>query len=272
MKLFKTRKNSRLFLLIVLLIIVGIAESGLLLWKASQQEKAPAKSNSTQQVSQNNNSQKTNPLPADQTGIASSLQATVNKGRALPGSYTPKPLVVPKIALRLAAGSEEMYLRQEAAEALAEMAQAAEDTGVKLMLASGYRSYNFQRNLYGSYVSSQGQAQADRTSARPGHSEHQLGLAADLEPTSRQCEIEVCFGDLPEGKWLAANAYQYGFIIRYPSDKESLTGYDYEPWHVRYIGKDLAAKVKQSGKTLEQHFDLSTFPTYPENIITLKEN
>ena len=271
-KLKLSRRYKRSLIILLVLVLIGIAESTLLFWKASQEEKKQADANSNQQVSKNTGSQGVGPTSSYPTDKATSLQAVVNKGRALPGGYIPKQLVVPKIPLALAVGNQEMYLRQEAAEALAEMAEAAKTGGANLMLASGYRSYNFQKNLYNSYVSSQGPAQADRTSARPGHSEHQTGLAADLEPSSRQCEIEVCFGQLPEGKWLAANAYKYGFIIRYPNGKESLTGYDYEPWHVRYVGQDLATKVYQSGQTLEQYFDLPAAPAYPETILTLKES
>ncbi len=109
----------------------------------------------------------------------------------------------------------------------------------------------------------QGKAVADTQSARPGFSEHQTGLAADIEPASRTCEVQECFGDTPEGQWVAANAYKYGFVIRYPKDMQHVTGYIYEPWHVRYVGKKLAEQMHKEGvATLEQFFGLENAPDY----------
>ena len=135
--------------------------------------------------------------------------------------------------------------------------------GVNIMSASGYRSYTFQVKLYGRYVQEQGQAVADSQSARAGYSEHQTGLAVDVEPTSRQCEVDPCFANTPEGQWLAANAYKYGFVIRYPSDKQQVTGYIPEPWHVRYVGTDLSNQMHdQDITTLEEFFGLPAAPNY----------
>ncbi|PJE65534.1 hypothetical protein COU91_01040 [Candidatus Saccharibacteria bacterium CG10_big_fil_rev_8_21_14_0_10_47_8] len=194
---------------------------------------------------------------------AASLSVVVNKGRILPSTYVPANLVVPNVALRLGPGSPEMRVRADAASAMEQLFAAAARDSLQLKLASGYRSYSFQRSLYNGYVASLGQAYADATSARPGHSEHQTGLAADLEPASRNCEIQECFGNTAEGKWLAANSYKYGFIIRYQQGKQSLTGYQYEPWHVRYLGTSLATKVYSSGKILEQYFGLPSYADYP---------
>jgi D-alanyl-D-alanine carboxypeptidase len=156
-----------------------------------------------------------------------------------------------------------MQLRSDSASALEQMVSSANKQSIHLMLASGYRSYVEQVSVYASEVKNNGQAGADKESARPGHSEHQTGLAADLEPASRTCEIDPCFADKPEGKWLAANAYKYGFIIRYQQTQESLTGYKYEPWHVRYIGNALANQIHQNGQTLEQFFGLAAYGDYP---------
>jgi D-alanyl-D-alanine carboxypeptidase len=112
-------------------------------------------------------------------------------------------------------------------------------------------------------VQSEGQAVADTQSARPGYSEHQSGLAADLEPASRKCEVDQCFGDTPEGKWLSANAYKYGFVIRYPLGLDNITGYEYEPWHVRYVGIALSTEMHDEGiLTLEQFFAISGGTAY----------
>jgi zinc D-Ala-D-Ala carboxypeptidase len=192
-----------------------------------------------------------------------SIWVVVNKQRALnPIDYAPS-LTVPTIPLRLASASDEMHVSTQMAPALERLVAAGKSAGVNLMLASGYRSYSLQVLVYNSEVKNYGQAKADQESARPGHSEHQTGLAADLEPASRQCEIDQCFGSTPEGKWLAANAYKYGFIIRYPQGKQNITGYEYEPWHVRYVGTALSMEMHKEGiNTLEEFFGLPSAPTY----------
>ncbi len=136
------------------------------------------------------------------------------------------------------------------------MFAAAAKDGNQLLLASGYRSEGLQRTLYNGYVQKEGQAAADRSSAKPGTSEHQTGLAADVGAASRKCEIEVCFGDMPEGEWLANHASHYGFIIRYPQGKEAVTGYEYEPWHIRYVGVALATELLPTQQTMEEFFSI----------------
>ncbi|MBR5515375.1 MAG: M15 family metallopeptidase [Clostridia bacterium] len=136
--------------------------------------------------------------------------------------------------------------------ALQQMFSAASNAGISLYVVSGFRSYDTQYNTYYGYVSRSGQADADRYSARPGHSEHQTGLAFDLN------SLEQTFGNTKEGKWLKANAHKYGFIIRYPEGKESVTGYMYEPWHVRYLGTDIATDVFESGLCLEEYLGITS--------------
>jgi D-alanyl-D-alanine carboxypeptidase len=194
-----------------------------------------------------------------------SIWAVVNKGRALPASYSPQDLLAPNVPLRLPATDPEMQIRTVAAPLLQQMFDEALKQNVHLMLSSGYRSYALQSIVYGSYVNSQGQKSADSSSAKPGHSEHQTGLAIDIEPTNRDCEVELCFANTPEGKWLAANAYKYGFIIRYQKGQEKLSGYDYEPWHVRFVGKELAAQIHTSNQTLEQFFGQPSYTEYKSN-------
>jgi zinc D-Ala-D-Ala carboxypeptidase len=193
-----------------------------------------------------------------------SLWVIANKHNPLqPKNYAPGDLVTPDIPLRLTAKDDEMLLRKPAADALKDLADGAKADGLELMVASGYRSYNFQVGLYNTYVRQQGQAVADSQSARPGFSEHQTGLAVDVEPGSRKCEVETCFGELAEGKWVAANAWKYGFVIRYQENKQSTTGYIYEPWHLRYVGKDLSTELHNNGNpTLEDFFGLGAAPDY----------
>lgn len=136
--------------------------------------------------------------------------------------------------------------------ALYEMFAAAQADGYYLYVASGFRSYDFQNMLYNNYVAMDGKANADTYSARPGHSEHQTGLAFDLN------QVADYFAYTPEGIWLADNCWKYGFIIRYPLGKEAQTGYKYEPWHVRFIGKDNAEKVYKSGLCLEEYLNITS--------------
>lgn len=188
----------------------------------------------------------------------SSLWVITNKKQPLvPADYSPSDLVYPKVALRVP-GNESMQVRASTAHALEKMVLAADQAGVHLMLSSGYRSYNYQVGLYNGYVKSQGQALADTQSARPGHSEHQTGLAVDLEPTSRHCEVEDCFAATPEGQWLNVNAYRYGFLLRYTTAEQAITGYKGEPWHYRFVGTELSNQLHDVHvPTLEQFFSVS---------------
>jgi len=193
------------------------------------------------------------------TSENSSLWVVVNKKHPLnPKDYTPESLVVPNIPLRSNITNTEKYIRADTAKALEHMVKEASSQGIHLNLQSGYRSYSFQVNLYNGYVKQQGQAAADRQSARPGYSEHQTGLAADMGGTSQpSCNVASCFATTTEGKWLATNAYRYGFLIRYTVDGESTTGYEYEPWHIRYIGTNLSTEMHTQGvETLEAFFDI----------------
>lgn len=197
------------------------------------------------------------------TSDPSSIWVVVNKQHALqPKSYVPSDLVVPNVPLRVP-GNESMQLGQVSAVALEKMFADAKAQGLSLMLSSGYRSYSYQVSLYNSYVKSSGQIFADNISARPGFSEHQTGLAADIEPASQKCDVDKCFGDLPEGKWLAANAYKYGFIVRYTDGNQSITGYAPEPWHIRYVGVGLATELHNINvSTLEQFFGITGGASY----------
>ena len=196
---------------------------------------------------------------------STSLWAVVNKLRPLtPKTYVPSNLVVPNIPLRGNITSTEKYVRSDTATALEKMVADATAQGVHFNLQSGYRSYDFQVTLYNRYVQQQGQAAADTQSARPGYSEHQTGLAADLGGTSNpSCNVEAFYGTTAESNWLAANADKYGFIVRYPQDKTPITGYTYEPWHVRYIGTELSTELQDKNiQTLEEFFGLPAAPDY----------
>ncbi|HSH18212.1 MAG TPA: M15 family metallopeptidase [Candidatus Saccharimonadales bacterium] len=191
--------------------------------------------------------------------------AVINKRRPLrPVEYVPATLTVPAVPLRSNITGDERQLTATAAAALESLVNGAKAEGIQLTMQSGYRSYNFQMNLYNRYVRQQGQDVADTQSARPGHSEHQTGLAADVGGISNPaCNVEPCFADTAEGKWVADNAHTYGFIIRYPLNKAAVTGYIYEPWHLRYVGVELAGEIRrQSGVTMEELFSLPPAPDY----------
>lgn len=175
-----------------------------------------------------------------------SIWVVANKQRALnPITYEPSDLVE----------FQGQKLRKEALTALQQMFGAAAAEELQLQALSGYRSYATQVSVYNNEVNTYGQDVADTQSAKPGHSEHQTGLSMDVGGGG--CGIEDCFGDTPHGKWVAANAHKYGFIIRYPEGKESVTGYRYEPWHIRFVGKELATEMKnQKIQTLEEFFNL----------------
>lgn len=153
------------------------------------------------------------------------------------------------------------YLRAEAAVALQSMFAAAKNAGLTLTAGSGYRSYATQVTTYQSEVNAYGQAKADSESARPGYSEHQTGWAIDI--AGGGCYIEDCFGNTAEGKWAAANAYKYGFILRYTAADVRVTGYRAEAWHFRYVGKTLSTEMHEEGiATPEQFFGISGGSTY----------
>lgn len=146
---------------------------------------------------------------------------------------------------------------QKMAAELSTLMADAKTQAFSLRIISGYRSYSYQAGLYNSYVASDGQAEADTYSARPGHSEHQTGLAVDFGGANG-CDLEICFKDTPEGKWLNQNAAAYGFIIRYTDANQTITGYQSEPWHLRYVGIELAQEMKkQNAGSLEQFFNVS---------------
>lgn len=140
----------------------------------------------------------------------------------------------------------------KAYKAFKKMQSEAYKDGINLYIASGFRSYSYQKKLYNSYKARDGKKKADTYSARAGHSEHQTGLAFDINNPSSS------FDNTKEAKWLAENCTKYGFIIRYEKSKENITGYKYESWHIRYLGKGLAKKVTESGKCLEEYFNITS--------------
>lgn len=158
---------------------------------------------------------------------------------------------------------DDEYLRPEPAAALEELFAAAEEDGHQLGVTSAYRSFNDQLDIYDRSYVEQGSDATDAYSARPGYSEHQTGLAVDILTAEDGPEdLEGSFGDTPEGIWVADHAHEFGFIIRYPEDADEITGYSYEPWHLRYVGLRTAAEVVEAGQTLEEFWGEEPAPDY----------
>jgi zinc D-Ala-D-Ala carboxypeptidase len=175
-------------------------------------------------------------LPKEPTYIKDILIA--NKQYPLPSTYSPGE-------------------SKEAREAFNEMAAAAKLDGFELIAFSTYRSYDYQTGLYERYVERDGSEAADRYSARPGYSEHQTGLAFDIgEVNNEQYYASEKFGETEAGKWVAANAYRFGFIMRYPEGKEKITGYMHESWHFRYVGIDVAEEIYKKNISLEEYLGI----------------
>lgn len=183
----------------------------------------------------------------------SSLWVVVAKQRPLKKlDYVPSNLGKPPVATNTQKTAEEQSLRTTIFDATEQLFADAKTAGHDIFIASGYRSFDLQQMYYSNYVRVSGQAEADKYSAKPGTSEHQTGIAFDISLSDRSCYLEACFGETKAGQWLASNAYKYGFILRYPADKTTTTGYQYEPWHFRFVGKDLAVALKDSGLTLDE--------------------
>jgi len=184
-----------------------------------------------------------------------SLTVLVNKQYKLPDNYKPSDLVYPDVPFLFSEKIEKRMMRRTAATALEELFAGALKDGVHLAGVSAYRSKSTQTRLFNNYVKRDGEALARTYSAVPGHSEHQTGLAIDVSGSDGKCAAESCFAGTPEANWLAKNAADYGFIIRFPEGKQSITGYKYEPWHIRYVGTEIAHSVSDRNITLEEYYD-----------------
>jgi zinc D-Ala-D-Ala carboxypeptidase len=185
---------------------------------------------------------------------ANSLWVVANKQRPLnPITYKP--------AIGYFKG---VQVAKVTAAALSQMAAGMlKDKAGTLLLNSGYRSYDTQVAVHDRQVKRLGLKAGEALAARPGYSEHQTGLAADVSAAGQGCTIQVCFAKTKAGKWLAANAWQYGFILRYPDGQTATTGYQFEPWHFRYVGVELATEMKSQNITvLEKFWKLPAAPSY----------
>ena len=190
----------------------------------------------------------------------SSCSVLVNREYRLPASYIPKNLVEPSIPFDAPAGDPKRLLRKDAAKAVHALFQGAKSCQITLWGVSGYRPYSRQEELYEAAlkkanltVDSPPEELCKLLVAPPGASEHQTGLALDVSCPDVAFDLVEEFAETQAGKWLKAYAPLYGFVIRYPKGKEAVTGYAYEPWHIRYVSKSLALYLSLTGLTLEEY-------------------
>ncbi|NOV01389.1 M15 family metallopeptidase [Paenibacillus planticolens] len=184
-----------------------------------------------------------------------SVTVLVNKQFSLPSSYEPTDLVYPDITFTFTEKVEKRKMRSVAATAIEKLFAGAKKDGINLAGVSAYRSYATQKSVFQRYVQKDGEEKAKTYSAVPGTSEHETGLAIDVTGSDGKCAAEDCFGGTKEAIWLEKHAPEYGFIIRYPQGKAAITGYQYEPWHIRYVGVDTAKDIVAKKMTMEEFYN-----------------
>ena len=183
-----------------------------------------------------------------ETDVSKNELMLLNKYNYLTASYNPDDL---EVFTNIYAYGENQSLRKDAYDAFIEMWNSANKDGYKLIVNSSYRSYDEQKKIYDDYSSWYGEEDADKKAARAGYSEHQTGLAVDIQS---YCSQNKDFEECEEFTWLTNNAYKYGFILRYPKDKEYLTGYKYESWHYRYVGKKVSKYIHDNNITFDEYY------------------
>lgn len=251
------QNKKRFYLMMGLLgvVIILLVLSIYMIWNAISSSNAPVQTTSDAANPAATNSTQGNRTDTTASQVIADPNDTlvlVNKTTNLDEDYLPSDLVWLDLP-----GVRETQLRKEAAVALEDLFDAAELKNLSLYCCSGYRSYQTQKELYSENVKSYGQKEADLVSAKPGQSEHQTGLAMDVTAESVNFDLLESFGQTAEGEFIKNNAHQYGFIIRYPEDKTAITGYAYEPWHLRYVGKDVAEEIYEKKLTFEEYLKTS---------------
>lgn len=179
------------------------------------------------------------------------LLILVNKQHPIDQNYKPDDLVLIKYYAPDRSKTTR-YMRAEAADAFHQLVDKAASENIELKMTTAYRSYDFQKILFDSYVKKEGEEAANKYSAKPGQSEHQTGLSVDVSSPSVGYQLSDDYGETKEGTWLAEHCHEFGFIIRFPKGKEDITGYQYEPWHIRYVGIAAAKEIYKKDLTLEE--------------------
>lgn len=183
------------------------------------------------------------------------IAVLINKKYPLPPEYVPPDLTIPNIPFSDNEYSEKKLLRLEASLTLEDLFHNAAEHNIYLFGVSGYRSYQRQAAIFEHNLQVKGKEHTEKYSAFPGKSEHQTGLAIDVSCLSIHNHLDEVFSITPEGKWLENNCCHFGFILRYPKLKTDITGYAFEPWHIRYVGKELAYFLFENSITLEEYYN-----------------
>lgn len=245
----KRRKTEKLITIIVSTASIFISVVTFIGISHTKSMAKPKEDSTVVEVSQVENKEiKENEVVESEAGnIDKSGIILVNRENELSKSYEPKNLVVANVRT-----NKEILLENETSLMLKKLFEKASQQGISLILVSGYRSYSYQQQLYNESLANNGVEHTNKYVAKPGQSEHQTGLAADVV-IDGYGDLTAAFGETEAGKWLAKNAHEFGFIIRYKKGKEDITGYNYEPWHIRYVGVDVANEIENSGITLEEY-------------------
>ncbi|HAK43733.1 MAG TPA: D-alanyl-D-alanine carboxypeptidase [Clostridium sp.] len=243
----KRIKNKAKFSIILIIFIVGIgiSEKGIKLLAEKNVEKY--------NYSKIDNKEKA--LEDKEKVLEDKQILMVNRDNPLDKNFVPKNLVTPNTKFIGNGDPNVNKLEAVAAIALENLFQAAKNEGINLLGVSGYRDYNYQKKLYDNAVISSGKEYADKYTAKPGASEHQTGLAMDILSEDYQV-LDDGFNNTDAYRWIEKNCSKYGFIIRYPKGKENITGYNYEPWHLRYVGKKAAEEIMKNKITLEEYIEM----------------
>ena len=200
-------------------------------------------------------------LPAMETSLddypleaaTDDILVLVNKTHPVTREYAADDLVTVEHCDPNVGTADTKKMRKVAADAIEELIAGAKEDGFDIVMRTGYRSYDYQDYLFNSYAANYGEAEANTYSARPGQSEHQTGWCCDV---GRIGYGLTSFDGTAEADWIAENSWKYGFILRYPADKTDITGYIYESWHIRYVGKDAAQYIYENGLTLEEYLGI----------------
>jgi len=239
---------TKLPLMIVFMMVIGSPLAGCTL-KQNFVENQPTAPSKNVINAKNLNNKKSIEVVAN----PSAIPVLVNKYNKLPDSYKPSDLIDPDIPFIFKEKAEKRKMRSSAAREIEKLFAGAKEDGVSLLGVSAYRSHAVQTALFNHYVSVDGVKAAKTYSAVPGTSEHETGLAIDVTGGDGKCAAEDCFAGTAAAKWLEKHADEFGFIIRYPKGKDDITGYQYEPWHLRYVGKTVAQEITSRKITLEEY-------------------
>lgn len=250
------KRNKLINLILIFFVTLGLATltSGYIYKnKITKNNKTPEIIKSTKTEMEQNNKTESNKKDVKASSSVANI-LLVNKKYSIDSSYKPSDLVMPKATYNNYSLSMKQPLRKDAANALEKMFLSAAKDGIILKGVSGYRSYDYQVSVFNSSKERNGIKHAEKYVAKPGHSEHQTGLAVDVL-SNEYNNLNDGFENTKTFKWLKNNMTKFGFILRYPKGKENITGYNYEPWHLRYVGKDVAEEINSKNITLEEYLN-----------------